>query len=396
MSPHASRPAAVRSRPATGRVTNIELFFDLVFVFVITQVTHHVEAHPGWEGLLEALLPLAVVWWMFLGFSWLTNAVRPDAAAVRILLVLAMMAFFIMGLDLPFAFDTHGLAFPLAYLSAVGIHCLLFLTADRASARAAIMRTVPFNAGAGILVLIAPYLSETLTWLCWAAAVLLLYLCSPLLGGIRGFVIEPHHFVERHGLIVILVVGESIVAIGLGAQGAAVGPALALGVVLGIAIAAAIWWIYFDDKEEAAANALETISERRRELLAIYPFGLGHLVMVTGIVLIAAGITDAIHHFNHHTNPWWLGCGAAIFLLGHAAYGSLLVPGPIAARLPTRLLATRLIGAAAAVPLGWATSFAGWATTAAMALLLIAIAIADHALTFPRPHRDPAATPAVE
>lgn len=156
MSPRTSRPLRLRTRAATGQVTTIELFLDLVFVFVITQVTHHIESHPGWEGLLHALLALTVVWWMFLGFSWLTNAVRPDATVIRLLLVLAMMAFFIMGLDLPFAFDTDGLAFPLAYLAAVAIHCLLFLTADRASARTAIIRTVPFNAGAGVLILIAP------------------------------------------------------------------------------------------------------------------------------------------------------------------------------------------------------------------------------------------------
>ncbi|MFC9755245.1 low temperature requirement protein A [Streptomyces sp. NPDC056921] len=377
MSPHSARSRRLRTRAATGQVTTIELFFDLVFVFVITQVTHHIEAHPGWEGLLQALLPLAVVWWMFLAFSWLTNAVRPDATAIRLLLVLAMMAFFIMGLDLPFAFDTDGLAFPLAYLAAVAIHCLLFLTAERASARTAIMRTVPYNAGAGLLVLIAPYLPQPLTWLCWAAAVLLLYLLSPLLGGVRGFAIEPHHFVERHGLITILVLGESIVAIGIGAQGAAVGPTLALGVVLGIAVAAGIWWIYFDGDDTRATTALEGAPERRRELLAIYPFGLGHLIMVTGIVLVAAGITDAVHHFNHHTNNWWLGYGTAIFLLGHAAYRAMLGTGPTA---------ERLIGAAVAVPLGWATSFAGWAATAAMALLLAAIATADHFHMRPAPH----------
>ena len=379
MSPHPSRSRPVRSRPATGRVTNMELFFDLVFVFVITQVTHHIEAHPGWEGLLQALLALALVWWMFLGFSWLTNAVRPDATVVRLLLVLAMMAFFVMGLDLPFAFETDGLAFPLAYLSAVAIHCVLFLSANRASARTAILHTVPFNAGAGILVAIAPYLSEPLTWLCWAAVLVMLYVCSPLLGGVRGFVIEPHHFVERHGLIVILVLGESIVAIGLGAQGAAVDAALALGVALGITITAAIWWIYFDDNEEATATALEATSDRRRELLAIYPFGVGHLIMVTGIVLVAAGIADAVHHFNHHTNTWWLGCGTAIFLLGHAAYTALVNVGPTA----TRLLGARVLGAAVAVPVGVATSFAGWATSTAMALILIAIAISDRSQTHP-------------
>lgn len=375
MPPHALRPRGPRTRAATGAVTTIELFFDLVFVFVITQVTHHIEAHPGWTGLLQALLSLAVVWWMFLGFSWLTNAVRPDATAVRLLLVLAMMAFFIMGLDLPYAFDADGLAFPLAYLAAVAIHCLLFLTAERASVRLAILRTVPFNGAAGVLVLAAPYAPRGVTWLCWAAAVALLYVLSPLLGGIRGFVIEPHHFVERHGLVILLVLGESIVAIGIGAQGAAVGPTLALGVVLGIAVAAGLWWIYFDGDDARAATALENAPERRRELLAVYPFGIGHLVMTIGIVLIAAGITDAVHHFGHRTNPWWLGCGTAVFLLGHAAYRALLGTGRTT---------ERLLGAAVAVPLGLATGFAGWAATTAMAVLLSAVAAAGHVSTRPR------------
>lgn len=155
--------------------------------------------------------------------------------------------------------------------------------------------------------------------------------------------------------------------------------ALALGVALGITITAAIWWIYFDDNEEATATALEATSDRRRELLAIYPFGVGHLIMVTGIVLVAAGIADAVHHFNHHTNTWWLGCGTAIFLLGHAAYTALVNVGPTA----TRLLGARVLGAAVAVPLGVATSFAGWATSTAMALILIAIAISDRSQTHP-------------
>ncbi|MFD9464593.1 low temperature requirement protein A [Streptomyces sp. NPDC060027] len=349
-------------------MTSIELFFDLVFVFVITQVTHHIESHPGLPGLLHALLPLAVVWWMFLGFSWLTNAVRPDAAAVRLLLALAMMAFFIMGLDLPFAFDTDGVAFPLAYLAAVGIHCLLFLSADRASAQRAIVRTVPFNTAAGLLVLAAPRLPGPGVWLCWSTAILVLAL-SPILGGVRGFVIEPHHFVERHGLIIILVLGESVIAIGMGAQGAAVGLTLAFGVTLGIAIAASLWWIYFNGDEDRAATTLERAPDRRRELLAMYPFGFGHLVMVIGVILIAAGITDAIHHFAHHANPWWLGCGTTIFLLGHAGYRAVLGTGPTA---------ERLLGATASLPFGFATAFAGWAAATATALVLATVAAADH------------------
>jgi len=117
-----SSPAA-RFRLGTstsgGRVTPIELFFDLVFVFVVTQVTHAVETHPGWEGLLKGLLPMVVVWRMFSAFGWLTNAVRPDAVAVRILLGLAMTAFFIMGLDVPYAFTPEGWAFVFGALSRV-------------------------------------------------------------------------------------------------------------------------------------------------------------------------------------------------------------------------------------------------------------------------------------
>jgi low temperature requirement protein LtrA len=352
-------------------VTPTELLFDLVFVFFVTQVTHAVETHPGWEGLLKALLPMVLVWWMFSGFGWLTNAVQPDAVRVRLLLMLAMTAFFIMGLDVPYAFEPRGWAFPLAYLAVVTIHALVYLTADAPSARQAILRNMPFNAAAGLLVLVAPHLPEAWSWACWAAAVPILYL-SPFLGRIRGFVIEPHHFVERHALLLLVVLGESVVAIGIGAQrphSQAVDAPLAFGVALGIAVASGLWWVYFDGDEVRAEAQFERADEHHRQTLAYYAFTGAHLVMITGVILVAAGITDAIHHFHGHASRWWLGCGTALFLAGHATYRRLLHSGRAA---------DRLIGAVCAVLLGATASFAGWADMAAVVVVLIAVAAADH------------------
>jgi low temperature requirement protein LtrA len=352
-------------------VTPVELFFDLVFVFVVTQVTHAVESHPGWEGLFKGLLPMVVMWWMFSAFGWLTNAVRPDAVQVRLLLMLAMTAFFIMGLDVPYAFETEGLAFPVAYLAVVAIHCSLYLTTSVPSARRAILRNVPFNATAGVLVLIAPHLPEVWSWVCWAATVPVLYL-SPFLGRVRGFVIEPHHFVERHALLLIVVLGESVVAIGIGAgspESQAVNATLAAGVGLGIAVAAGLWWVYFDGDEARAESAFERATERRRQTLAYYAFTGAHLMMTIGVILVAAGITDAVHHFYDPVNRWWLGCGAAIFLAGHAAYRALLKSG--------RTI-DRVAGAGCAVALGATASFAGWAAMSAVVAVLIGIATIDH------------------
>ncbi|MGW0763764.1 low temperature requirement protein A [Streptomyces sp. NPDC002814] len=358
---------------ASGRVTALELFFDLVFVFMVTQVTHAVETHPGWQGLLKALFPMVVAWWMFSGFGWLTNAVRPDAVPVRLLLTLAMMAFFIMGLDVAYAFEPKGWAFALAYLAVVAIHCLVYVTSSVPSARQAIIRNAPFNAAAGVLVLLAPHLPEASGWVAWAAAVAVLYL-SPFLGRIRGFVIEPHHFVERHALLLLVVLGESVVAIGIGAespQSHPVDASLALGVALGISVASGLWWVYFDGDETQAESEFEKASEHRRQMLAYYAFTGAHLVMIVGIILVAAGITDAIHHFDGHANRWWLGSGTALFLVGHAIYRALLGSGRIV---------DRLVGAACAVPLGTAAGFAGWAGMTAVVGVLAGVAAVDHHL----------------
>lgn len=250
---------------------------------------------------------------------------------------------------------------------------MVYLAANAPSARQAILRNMPFNAAAGILVLVAPHLPEAWGWVCWATSVPVLYL-SPFLGRIRGFVLEPHHFVERHALLLLLVLGESVVAIGMGAEGSGshgVDAPLALGVALGIAAASGLWWVYFDGDEERADAEFEKATEHRRQMLAYYAFTGAHLVMIIGIILVAAGISDAIHHFDGHAHRWWLGCGTAVFLVGHAIYRGLLRSGR---------MADRLVGAVCAVPLGATASIAGWIGMTMVVVVLTAIATVDHRL----------------
>jgi low temperature requirement protein LtrA len=363
-----SETARRRTRPASGQVTVTELFFDLVFVFVITQATLVVEEHPDWAGVGHALLPLVLVWWMFLAFGWLTNAVRPDGVLPRMLLSLAMIAFFVTGLDLPFAFEPAGWAFPVAYLVAVGVHMVLFLSASEASARRGILRIAPTNAAAGILVLVAQHVPQPWDWLLWVLAIAVGW-SGGLPRRVRGFAVEPHHFVERHSLIILLVLGESIVAIGIGAAGEPVTPVLVGGAALGIALATAIWWVYFNGDEERSVAALSAAPHERRPVIAFVAFAVGHVVMVIGIVLLSAGIADAIHHFGGHAHPWLLGSGAAAFLLGHAAHRGALRSGRIIDRLG---------GAALAVAVGLLAAIAGWLGLAAVALAVGAVGAIDH------------------
>lgn len=359
-----------RAESASETVTFAEIFFDLVFVFLITQATVAVEHHETWLDLAHSLLPVILVWWMFSGFGWLANAVRPDAAAVRLLLFAAMTAFFIMGLELPHAFDPGEIAFGVAYLVAVAIHFVIYVSTPAESSRGAIRHQVPFNAAGGVIILAASFVPEPWTTVLWFAAVILLYL-SPLIGRIQGYELRPHHFVERHALLFLIVIGESVVAIGIGAQSPnSVSLALAIGVALGIALVAGVWWVYFDGDEERAFRAFRDASGIRRQNLAFTAFTTAHLVMVIGVIVVSAGIADAIAHLGEPAERWYLGSGVAVFLGGHALYRALLHTGPVL---------SRIVGAVVAVPVTWiAAQYSGWMSMAVLVVVLGVVAVFDH------------------
>lgn len=311
---------------------------------------------------------------MYLAFGWLTNAVRPDGLVARLLLTLAMVGFFVSALDLPYAFVPQGWAFAAGYLLVVVIHAGLYLTSSEAANRAAILRIAPTNAVPALLVGVAPYLPEVWTWALWIVSILLVYSTNAR-GTARGMVIEPGHFVERHGLVVLIVLGESIVAIGIGAAGAPVDLPLVAGVALGIALSAAIWWVYFNGDEDRADEALAAASGQERQNRAFNAFAIGHVIMTMGIVVTAAGVADAIHHLGGPAQRWLLGGGTATFLAAHALHRMALGSGRIS---------NRLVGAVLAVPVGLLAALAGWVGLAALTVLLAAVEAVDR-LTDRRP-----------
>src|SRR5271169_5311344 len=229
-----------------GRVTALELFFDLVFVLALTQCTTLMARTPTWEGLLKGLLVLGMLWWSWVGYAWLTSVVDPEEGAVRLAMFAAMAAFLIAALCVPGAFGSEALLFACAYAAVRAAHIVLFMLASRddAALRHSVLGLSASTAIAAGLLFVAAFTSGALQLGIWGLA-LLLDTGGPFLFGADGWKLVPGHFAERHGAIVIIALGESIVAIGVGAK-----PTLGSGVVavalLGVVVAAALWWAYFD------------------------------------------------------------------------------------------------------------------------------------------------------
>ncbi|HEY1011501.1 MAG TPA: low temperature requirement protein A, partial [Herpetosiphonaceae bacterium] len=207
-------------QPNGQRVTNIELFFDLVFVFTITQVTELVARAAGPPDLLRAALALMTIWWMYGGYAWLTNNVDADRPRVRLLLLAAMGGFLAMALAVPRLFAGDGWAFGAGYLLINALHAALFAHAPNPDSAQAIWRVAPINLGTALAVLVSAWLPPAWRDGLWGAALLVL-LVLPWTRKPTGFALAPAHFVERHGLVILIALGESVVAIGLGSAGAA-------------------------------------------------------------------------------------------------------------------------------------------------------------------------------
>ena len=200
------------------RVSTLELFFDLVFVFTITQLTTVLFADPTGRGLLRVGLMLGVIWYMYGGYAWLTNAVAPVNTLRRGLLLTGMAGFLTMALAVPRAFDASGWAFGVGYFVVNAVHTGLFRLAGGPGVASAIRGIGSANLASALLVLgggigpVGPW-----RYACWGLA-LALQIMTPYLVPIGGFAISAGHFVERHGLVIIVALGESVVAIGVGAS----------------------------------------------------------------------------------------------------------------------------------------------------------------------------------
>ncbi len=303
----------------------LELFFDLVFVLAFTQCTALMAAEPSWHGLAKGILVLGVLWWAWVGYAWLTSVVNPEEGVVRIAIFGAMAALLVVSLCVPQAFDDLGLAFAVAYgLVRVG-QLALFLVASRDSPllrRSVWTGLVPSTAvGIGLLVA-ASYSHGVAQGVAWATA-LVLDVLGPYLFGAEGWQLAPRHFAERHGLIFIIALGESIVAIGVGSE-AGVDAGVITAAVLGTVLAACMWWAYFDVVALVAARHLINLPVgREQNEMARDSYSLLHFPMVAGVVLIALGMKKTIAHvgdpLSQETALALVG-GLALYLLAHVAF----------------------------------------------------------------------------
>jgi low temperature requirement protein LtrA len=317
------RPRLTASLRHTETVTPLELFFDLIFVLAVTECTAMMAATPTWTGTARGLLVLATLWWAWVGYSWLTSVVDPEEGAVRFAIFGAMAAMLVVTLCIPGAFDDEALVFALAYgVVRIGQIVLFGLGSrdDPGLRRSVIGLGISTVIGVGLLA-VASTLDGTAQMLMWLLAVVI-DIGGPYLFGSDGWKLVPGHFAERHGLIVLIALGESIVAIGIGA-GDHVDLPIVAAVVLGVASVAAMWWSYFDVTALVMHDKLVAATPgREQNELARDGWSYLHFVMIAGIVLFAFGLKKSLAHLGDplHTVPATaLCCGAAAYYLGHVA-----------------------------------------------------------------------------
>ena len=371
MDERATGPATSGAEDGESRVSPLELFFDLVMVFAITQITGLVGHDHDAHGVLRGVLLFAALWWAWGAYAWLTNAVRVDDMRVRLVLLGGLAATLVAALAVPDSFEDDGVAFGLAYLAVMALHLALFALAatDRETSRQAILRLAPTNLGAGVLLVIGGALHGGAQEALWALAVVVIFV-GPYVTGVGGFSIHPGHFAERHGLIVIVALGESVIAIGAGGE-VSVDGTLAATALAAIALVIGLWWAYFDHDAEQNEAALTAATGPERAALARDTYSYLHVPLVLGIVLAAVGLHDALAHPDEHLDPLiggLLAAGVAMYFLGLVAMRARCssAPGPwypaaVAASAAVGLAAPHVPAAAslvvlAAVALGAATA----------------------------------------
>jgi low temperature requirement protein LtrA len=352
--PRAVETSAEQERGDEHQVTPLELLFDLVFVFAITQVTRLLADDPTWGGVLRGMLVLAALWWAWTTYASLTSAMDVDEGAVRLAMLTATGAMLIVALAVPGAFADDAVLFAVAYLLVRLIHLVLsaIVGRDDPNRRSALVRFAPTAiAGASMLVL-AGFLEGNARIAVWVLALGVDYLGPVVIGIGRGWRIAPEHFAERHGLIILIALGESIIAIGVGA-GFELVPGVITAAMLGIVVVSALWWLYFDVAAIIARTRLVEAKGLEQARLARDAYNYLHLPMVAAIVLFALGLKTVIGHVGDtlDTVPAVALCGgAALYLLGHIAFLLRATGYLFRRRTIGAVLLLALIPAAVAIP----------------------------------------------
>jgi low temperature requirement protein LtrA len=313
---------------------------------------------------------LLLIWWIYDGYAWLTNAITTDRLRFRLLLIGGMGGFLIIALAAPHAYENDGLVFGVGYLVVIALHAGMFVRGTSVDEVRAILRIAPFNLIAAVMVVVGGAIGGDAQTIIWALAGVMLWF-TPRFTTVEGFVVGVAHFVERHGLVVIVALGESIVVIGVGAQGLELDAGLVLVALLALALNAALWWVYFSD-ETAVEDAFHAAAPERRAQLALAAFGYWHYGLLLAVIAVAAGLKKAIGHPYDPLEDWiavGLAAGTALFIACDAGFRRSFG----LARNSKRLIAAAV--ALVTIPLG--IEVGGAAQVGALAAILIAALLAS-------------------
>ncbi len=294
--------------PVAGQVTSLELFFDLVFVFTITQLTATVLP-GGWALTGRTALLLLILWWMYGGYAWLTNAAPPVTTRRRLLLLLGMIGLFVTAMAIPHAYGSDRVVFACGYLVVVVVHAGMYVSEAARLTRGMVVQLLGWNVAGAVLGLIgALFFEDILVW--WWLASFVVAVGLPRLfsvtalnqvedDGGASFTLVPGHFVERHGLMLLIALGESVLAIGIGLGTGleAIGLEQIAFAAISLLLAATLYWAYFGVGEDTRAEAaLDSLSAERAQAVGLASYGYAFWVILFGIVLSAAGLHHALVH----------------------------------------------------------------------------------------------------
>jgi low temperature requirement protein LtrA len=367
----------VEERDTEHQVTPLELFFDLVFVFGFTQVTGLLVDDPTWGGVLRGMLVLAALWWAWGVYAWLTSATDVDEGGVRLAMLAAMGAMFGVALAVPGAFGDDAVLFGIAYLLVRLLHLVLsaIVVRDDPERRGALVRFVPTAIAGPLLLVLAGFLEGDARIAVWFVALAIDYLGPVVIGVGRGWRVASEHFAERHALIILIALGESLISIGVGA-GLELDAGVLVAAALGIVVLSAFWWLYFDVAAIFGRRRLMQARGLELHRLALSAYSYLHLPIIAGIVLFALGLEETLHHVGEplDTVPAVALCGgAALYVLAEIAFLVRTTGRIFRRRTIGAVVLAALIPAAVAIP-----ALAALALVSAVCSLLVAYEAIAH------------------
>jgi low temperature requirement protein LtrA len=365
--------------PDDQKVTFVELFFDLVFVYCVTQVVTLLHGHIDWQSAGSALLVFWLVWWAWTQFTWALNAANTEHPRIQVITLLATAIAFLLAVGIPGALGRDALWFAGPYVALRVVGLLAYdLVASRDAAQRKAVRIFALVSITGLVAVMAGAAAGGLTlyWM-WGLAIVLDLIAAGIGGQLEGWNLHPEHFVERHGLIVIIALGETLIVAAAGLVGATRTPAVIATGVLAVAVTCGLWWSYFRHAREALEHALATRTGTARSRLARDVFSVLHFPMLCGVIAIAAATEAALAHPEAVLAAdlrGALGVGAMLFICGTAAGMWRAVSRPLPWRWAMAPLVAIVVFAVNTVP---------WVGMTLVLGMLVAIGAVEHYIVPP-------------